>query len=421
MINKEIFRWLQQQRKKQFLAIKKTDLLKLQKWVFNKKEIYHESKKFFRIVGIKINTNFYKKKIWYQPIIVQKEIGILGIIKNIKTNKYLLQAKVEPGNINKIQISPTVQATKSNYSRIHGGKTIPYLVYFKRKNKNFSLQTEQAFRYFNKKNSNIVTFVKKKISVNKKFRWFSKTEIINLLKEKNLINMDTLSVFSSFISKRKHDFPLNSIKDISKWKNSLNRKFFLKNKIVRLNLIKEWKITKRKIYHQTNEYFSIIGVKVKTNEREITGWSQPIIQGSKMAFAGYLIKRFNNTNHYLCRYILKPGSKVSTYTCSVNTSKFNNYKKNKDLTDFQKKLISDYFVNSKFEKLYDNILSDEGGRFYHSQIRYMACKLNKKHNIKLPENYIWLSQNQIIDLIKKQQVDIEARLLFGIVNFEETI
>ena len=421
MINKEIFRWLQQQRKKQFLAIKKTDLLKLQKWVFNKKEIYHESKKFFRIVGIKINTNFYKKKIWYQPIIVQKEIGILGIIKNIKTNKYLLQAKVEPGNINKIQISPTVQATKSNYSRIHGGKTIPYLVYFKRKNKNFSLQTEQAFRYFNKKNSNIVTFVKKKISVNKKFRWFSKTEIINLLKEKNLINMDTLSVFSSFISKRKNDFPLNSIKDISKWKNSLNRKFFLKNKIVRLNLIKEWKITKRKIYHQTNEYFSIIGVKVKTNEREITGWSQPIIQGSKMAFAGYLIKRFNNTNHYLCRYILKPGSKVSTYTCSVNTSKFNNYKKNKDLTDFQKKLISDYFVNSKFEKLYDNILSDEGGRFYHSQIRYMACKLNKKHNIKLPENYIWLSQNQIIDLIKKQQVDIEARLLFGIVNFEETI
>ena len=421
MINKEIFRWLQQQRKKQFLAIKKIDLLKLRKWVFNKKEIYHESKKFFRIVGIKINTNFYKKKIWYQPIIVQKEIGILGIIKNIKTNKYLLQAKVEPGNINKIQISPTVQATKSNYSRIHGGKTIPYLVYFKRKNKNFSLQTEQAFRYFNKKNSNIVTFVKKKISVNKKFRWFSKTEIINLLKEKNLINMDTLSVFSSFISKRKHDFPLNSIKDISKWKNSLNRKFFLKNKIVRLNLIKEWKITKRKIYHQTNEYFSIIGVKVKTNEREITGWSQPIIQGSKMAFAGYLIKRFNNTNHYLCRYILKPGSKVSTYTCSVNTSKFNNYKKNKDLTEFQKKLISDYFVNSKFEKLYDNILSDEGGRFYHSQIRYMACKLNKKNYIKLPENYIWLSQNQIIDLIKKQQVDIEARLLFGIVNFEETI
>ena len=51
----------------------------------------------------------------------------------------------------------------------------------------------------------------------------------------------------------------------------------------------------------------------------------------------------------------------------------------------------------------------------------MACKLNKKQNIKLPENYIWLSHNQIVDFIKKQKIDIEARLLFGIVNFKETI
>ena len=55
-----------------------------------------------------------------------------------------------------------------------------------------------------------------------------------------------------------------------------------------------------------------------------------------MAFAGYLIKKFNNTNHFLCRYILKPGSKESTYTCSVNTSKLRNYKKNKILQIFKK-------------------------------------------------------------------------------------
>ncbi len=152
MINKTLFKWLKKEKKKSFLNVKKIDLSDLRKWVFNDKEIFHESKKFFKIVGLRIQSNFYKKKNWDQPIIVQNEIGILGIIKNLKTNKYLLQAKVEPGNINKIQISPTVQATKSNYSRIHGGKNIPYLKYFKKKNKNFSLQTEQAFRYFKKKN-----------------------------------------------------------------------------------------------------------------------------------------------------------------------------------------------------------------------------------------------------------------------------
>ena len=206
MISKNISKWLSNQRKKQLLTVEKIDLSKLSKWVYSKKEIYHKSKKFFKIAGVRIQSNFYNKKNWDQPIIVENEIGILGIIKNVNTNKYLLQAKVEPGNINKIQISPTVQATRSNYLRIHGGKTIPFLKYFKRKNRNFSLQTEQAFRYYNKKNSNIITYVSKKIDLDEKFRWFSKIEIFNLLKEKNLINMDTLSVFSSFIKKKKLTF-----------------------------------------------------------------------------------------------------------------------------------------------------------------------------------------------------------------------
>ena len=421
MINKSILKWLSNQRKKHLLTIKKKDLNSLDKWVLNKREIYHQSKKFFKIVGLRIQSNFYKKKKWDQPIIVQNEIGILGIIKNLKTKKYLLQAKVEPGNINKIQISPTVQATRRNYSRIHKGKTIPYLKYFIRKNKNFSLQSEQPFRYLNKKNSNIISNVSKKINLDDNFRWFSKKEIKSLLKKKNIINMDTLSVFSSFVKKKKNNFSLNSDKKIYKWSNSLDKKYFLRNKIINLNSIKKWNLKKKKIFHKKNVYFSVIGINVKTNKREITEWDQPIIQGTKMAFTGYLVKKFKSTDHYLCRYILKPGSKESSYTCSVNTSKLSNFKKNEDLTDFQKKLLSKYFINSEKKLFYDNILSDEGGRFYHSQIRYMVYKLKKNENITLPENYIWFSQNQIIDLIKKQKIDIEARLLFGIINFKETI
>ncbi len=94
MINKNTLRWLNLQRKKQLLNVEKINLSKLKKWVFNSKEIYHESKKFFKITGLRIQSNFYNKNNWDQPIIIQNEIGILGIIKNIKTNKYLLQAKV---------------------------------------------------------------------------------------------------------------------------------------------------------------------------------------------------------------------------------------------------------------------------------------------------------------------------------------
>ena len=254
MIKSNLIIWLNKQRNIQKINVTKIKLSSLKKWKFTKKEIFHTSKKFFKIIGIRVVSNFYKTN-WDQPIIFQNEIGILGIIKNSKTKKYLLQAKVEPGNINKIQISPSVQATKSNYTRVHGGKVIPYLNYFKEKNKNFSLQSEQAFRYFNKLNSNIIALVSKKLVLDKSFRWFSKKELINLLKKKNLINMDTLSVFSCFIKKNKIDYPLNSLKSVSKWSSDLNKKYFLKTKIIKISSLRSWLMSKGKLKHKKIIFF----------------------------------------------------------------------------------------------------------------------------------------------------------------------
>ena len=129
MLNSKITNWLKHEKKINKLNVKIIKLSNLDNWNFNNKEITHKSGKFFKIVGLKVYSNFFKKN-WDQPIIIQKEVGILGIIKN--NNKYLLQAKVEPGNKNKIQISPTVQATKSNYNKVHKGKKVPYLDYFLR-------------------------------------------------------------------------------------------------------------------------------------------------------------------------------------------------------------------------------------------------------------------------------------------------
>ena len=201
-MNLDFQKWIKKQKSIQKIRIKKVSLSKLKGWKFEKNKLFHKSNKFFQIVGIDIKSNYFKKN-WDQPIILQNEIGILGIIKNVKKNKYLLQAKLEPGNINKLQISPSVQATKSNYSKVHGGKKTPYINYFLKKQKNKLLQSEQAFRYYNKYNSNIIYKINKKIKVFKGYRWFNINEIYYLLKKKNIINMDTLSVFSSFIKKKK--------------------------------------------------------------------------------------------------------------------------------------------------------------------------------------------------------------------------
>ena len=62
MKNKNVTKWLSNQRRKQLLTVNKKDLSKLTKWIYGKKEIYHKSKKFFKIAGVRIQSNFYNKK-----------------------------------------------------------------------------------------------------------------------------------------------------------------------------------------------------------------------------------------------------------------------------------------------------------------------------------------------------------------------
>ena len=422
MISQKIKNWLNKEKQKHKLNVKITELSNLKNWTFNNKIIAHNSGKFFKIIGLKIHTNFFKNN-WDQPIIVQNEIGILGIIKNNSSKKYLLQAKMEPGNKNKLQLSPTVQATKSNYKQVHGGKKVPYLKFFLNKNKkNIMNQSEQGFRYLNKFNSNILINIDDKLKLLPSFFWFSLKELDNLIKKKNILNMDTISVFSSFIQKSKIDKPYNSTKKINILIKENDKKFFMKKAIVALDKLKDWKFSKKEISHKYGKHFSIIGVNVETNKREVGKWSQPLIMSKKLALAAFLLKKINNTNHYLCRYILKPGLKKSAITCSVNTSDISNYKNNKTLTIDQKKIIEKFILyNNKNKVLYDNIISDEGGRFYHCEIRNVAILLKENIDMKLPKTYFWISQNQMIDMIKNKRVDIEARLLFGCINIKNLI
>ena len=420
MLNKSFNKWFSSQRKKQIINVKVKKLSKLINWNKNKKHIAHNSKKFFRIVAIDVVSNLITKN-WDQPIIIQNEMGILGILKDSKKNKYLLQAKVEPGNKNKLQLSPTVQATKSNYQRVHGGKKIPYLNYFLKNSKNFVAQSEQGYRYLYKSNYNSLINIKKKIKVLNNYFWFSRIDIKELVKKRSVLNMDTISVFSTFLKKEKKDNPLNSQNKIYKWITKKDKFYRLKTKIKPLYNLQDWKVTNEKIIHKRKNHFSVIGINIKSNNREVKEWDQPIIKGKKLAFVGFIMCQFKNTNHYLCRYNKKPGLKTSTLSCSINTSDINNYKKIHTISPFQKNLLNNFLMkkNKKFKIVYDNILSDEGGRFYNCEIKYKALLVNKNFNIKLPEDYIWISQNQMIKMIKRKKIDIEARLLFGCINIDK--
>ena len=64
-----------------------------------------------------------------------------------------------------------------------------------------------------------------------------------------------------------------------------------------LNL-KGWKFDKKKIFDTKNFFFSIIGLKIFSNSREVTQWEQPIIKEKTIGLSGFIVKKKNDTYHF---------------------------------------------------------------------------------------------------------------------------
>ena len=409
----KINNWLRVNKENSKLKIKKIDFNKSIQWKFNNKKISHIKKSFFYIQAFKFKK---ERTSWFQPLIIQNESGILGIVKKKSKNidYYLLQAKNEPGNIKGLQISPTVQATKSNYLRKHGGKKTEYLNFFKKKNKknkvlSKSFISEQGTRFLEKFNYNILIETKKNIYRRNNFYWFTKKDLKKALNKKNLLNMDTISVLSSIIKKNRFDSPLNSFNSIKKKLNFFKKKYKISKKKIDFRSLKGWKIDKNKIYDLKKKFFSVIFLEVKALKREVRNWDQPIISDFKKSINCIITCYIKNTSHYLLKIALEPGLKTPRFTATICERNF---------AINSKKLPFMKYVTKKNSKL-DIIYSDEGGRFYKNETRNIISLIpNYKisfSNIK----YVWVSHNQMIELIKKNLVSIEARNLFGSYNIDK--
>jgi len=166
----QIIKWFNEKRKNSDMEVKEIGINELEKWNVNEKtgNISHETGGFFEVIGVKVSNTFDRevgKKGWSQPIIAKNPGGILGIlIKKINgIPHFLLQAKAEPGNIGKLQLSPTLQATTSNLLKAHGGIRPLFSEYFdETKNEKIiyaKWQSEDGGRFHLKSNYNMIVEV----------------------------------------------------------------------------------------------------------------------------------------------------------------------------------------------------------------------------------------------------------------------
>ncbi|GAA2690529.1 hypothetical protein GCM10010400_64670 [Streptomyces aculeolatus] len=126
--------WMDQMRGAHAFRVDRIPFDALDRWSFHPDtgNVVHDSGRFFTVEGLHVTTEAGPHRQWHQPIIKQAEVGILGIlVKEFDGVLHcLMQAKMEPGNPNLLQLSPTVQATRSNYTRVHEGAPVRYLDHF---------------------------------------------------------------------------------------------------------------------------------------------------------------------------------------------------------------------------------------------------------------------------------------------------
>ena len=405
-------------------------------WVTNKLEM---KRRFFHLAGYQEIEDDHI--VVEQPIIIQNEIGYLSIICKVIDGclNFLMQAKIEPGNVNVIQISPTLQATKSNFTRKHGGNSPKYLDYFLDASKYQILadqiQSEQGTRFYKKRNRNIIIMVEDDIPELDSHRWMTLGQIKELMKFNNLVNMDTRTVISclpyTYDEKtsentalmqllpnealyrsifKKPDYVLmhqvfNNINDHKMFSRSSSRLLPLKS-------LKSWKMDKREIVCRIPYDFKVVFCHVEIEEREVNYWEQPLIQATEPAVIGL----FSCVDDGIRKYLVCVKHELG---CFDQVELGPTLQLQPSLSQLYMNSVESLFIrtlNAGKGILHDVFLSEEGGRFYHEENRNVIIDIDK-NAVERPDGYFWMDFATIAEMIQFNNcVNSQLRNLMSIID-----
>lgn len=428
--NSDLLRWIQ--RKNQFtkVIINKNCLSLCSPWYYDQDKgcIQNLKGSFFSIYGIENSEE--SGIVMQQPIIIQNEIGYLGLLmKEVDGVAYfLMQAKIEPGNINKVQISPTIQATKSNFTQKHGGRKPAFLEYFiNAKPENIivdQIQSEQSSRFLGKRNRNVIVQTGDDIDEGENYRWMTLGQIKALMRYDNLVNMDTRTVLSCIpyamypdelpgLKTRDERPSMKSFVEIFNYFNNYKMHSDIHTRLIPLSQLKDWG------YNQAGEFvcnhpypFKMVFCDISIEGREVKHWCQPLFEAEGIATFGLIYKKVNG----IAQFIVRAKPEIGCFDrIELAPSIQVEY-----LAEFPDNCISELFnkryANKHGVKL-DVLLSEEGGRFYHEQNRNIIMEIGTNELTDLPDGYFWCSFTTLNMLCQVNNVlNIQLRNLLSLLD-----
>jgi dTDP-4-dehydro-6-deoxy-alpha-D-glucopyranose 2,3-dehydratase len=201
----EIIFWITALKSKYDLEMNRIPLNKVKKWIISESEIHHVDHKYFSIIGANIFIENREVLNWSQPLVKSAQEGLIGfIVKKINgIFHFLVQAKIEAGNFDILELAPTVQCLTGNYRKGVNEYEVPFINEFlnapKEKIIFKTFQSEEGGRFYQEQNLNMIIEASDVFSENvpENYCWMTLNQLFTFIKFNNYLNIQARSLLAA--------------------------------------------------------------------------------------------------------------------------------------------------------------------------------------------------------------------------------
>lgn len=444
----DVLHWLGQARRDGGFAVSRIPFAGLDQWSFQQDtgNLAHSSGKFFTVEGLRVTEEDRPAGGFTQPVVKQPENGILGIlVREIDGVLHLLmQAKMEPGNTGLVQLGPTVQATRSNYTRVHHGGRTRYLEHFTAPGRGRvvvdTLQSEQGDSFLHKRNRNMVVEVSEDVPAHATHRWMTLGQVHALMGVDHLVNMDVRTVLSCLPlggpelpggdngspagsggapfqealtrSLTSGTSGLHDELELISWITDMRTSCTRSAELVPLRDLAGWRRGEDAIAEESGRCHKVIAVSVRAGTREVSRWTQPLLEFPGRGVAAFVVKRIDGVLHVLMQGKAQPGLRDAVELAPTVQCVSRNWRK---IPPGERPPLLDRILHADPSHVrFDAVLPEEGGRFYRRDNRYVIVEAGEGFDPGETDTLRWATLGQLKNLLTYgTYVNVEARTLIA--------
>ncbi|MFE1818652.1 NDP-hexose 2,3-dehydratase family protein [Streptomyces anulatus] len=421
----EIVAWLAERRRAHGTRIRRIPFAELDGWSFQEDtgNLVHRSGRFFTVEGMRVHDADRPGAPWEQPVMRQPEVGVLGLLAKEFDGvlHFLAQAKMEPGNRGMLQLSPTVQATRSNYQRVHGGSGVRFLEFFTEPGRarplTDTLQSEHGEWFLHKSNRNVVVETADEVAedpaAEPDFRWLTLGQIGELLRLDNVVNMDTRTVLACLPTTAEPLPSRHTDAEVSSWLGAARSRSRLTAEPVRLARVRGWLRDEQAIRRTDDRHFRVVAVAVEADGREVGSWTQPLFEPCAPGVSAFLFRHFDGVPHLLAHARAEAGLPQTVEVGPTVCHTPDGHGHHPAYADVVR-------AAGGARVRYAAVHSEEGGRFLYAESRCLFVSLDGVDDSALPTpppDHLWITPGQLGALTGRgHQVTVQARTLLAVLN-----